>query len=125
MNRFVRAPTADIGSVGDLALRVDHNLRDLEGVLHGPTCVQNANAAANINSAQDLVLVDATTAPTTVTLPPWSECWKPITVQKTDATGNAVTAAASGTDTISGPAVIAAQWGSLKLIPIPGGWASV
>lgn len=63
----------------------------------------SVTAAYTVPVGVDLVLVDATSAGVTVTLPAASGATKRrITVKKVDASGNAVTIDGSGTETIDG-----------------------
>lgn len=79
----------------------------------------NKTAAYTVESLVYYVRADATSAGFTVTLPAASShAGRQILVCKIDSSGNAVTVAAAGSDTIQGSATIslAAQWNKALLI---------
>lgn len=108
--------------------QINANLDDLEQALNQRPISKEVSAAVYyVTEADDVVLVDATSAAATVYLPPTSKRVTVIDVKKIDATANTVTVTANGTDLIDGAAtmVIAAQWVSLTLCPIRTGWAVI
>lgn len=80
---------------------------------------------ATIQSADDVLLVDATAGALTITLPLSSGRSMDVTVKKTDATNNAVTIAPTSPDTIDGKTsymLTSATMPSVTLTPGTGGW---
>ncbi|MFD4740632.1 hypothetical protein ACFWNQ_25190 [Streptomyces virginiae] len=77
-------------------------------------------------SFDEVVTVDATSGPVTITLPTAVGRTRPVTVKKVDASGNSVTIDGAGSETIDGQLtrVLAAQWRSATLVPSGSGWVT-
>ena len=81
--------------------------------------IKNTTAAMTVEASQFYIRVDATGGARTITLPSASTCsGRQILVAKIDSSGNAVTVARAGTDTIEGSNTIslASQWDNALLI---------
>jgi hypothetical protein len=99
-------------------------------ILDGQRSYPNIAVAANytVTTLDELVTVDATGAARTITLPTAVGRNRRIVVVKTDSSGNAVTVATTGGQTINGAStkVLSAQWSTAELLPTAGGnWAAV
>ena len=97
----------------------------LDPVLAGKISVSAKTGAYTIARGDSLVLVDATGAAVTITLPaanPYSGLQ--FTIKKTDASANAVTVDGSGAETIDGMATraLAAQYQSITIVSDGTGW---
>ncbi len=72
-----------------------------------PMSTRTLTQAGTIETTDDTVLCDATTAALAVTLPKANQAqWLQVSIKKIDASGHAVTITASGTDTIDGAATV-------------------
>ena len=94
-------------------------------ILDGQRAYPNVAVAADytVSTFDELVVVDATGAGRTITLPTGVGRNRRIIVAKADSSGNTVTIAAAGGQTINGAAtkVLSAQWATAELLPTPAG----
>lgn len=76
-----------------------------------------------VSTLDEFVTVDASGAGRTVTLPTAVGRNRRVVIAKTDNSGNTVTIATAGGQTINGAAtkVLSAQWATAELLPTPGG----
>lgn len=82
-------------------------------------------ASANVNPLDDLILVDATSGAVTMTLETAVGCdGRRHTIKKSDASGNAVTVACTGGQTIDGAATVAlaSQYDTLSVMSNGTNW---
>lgn len=96
----------------------------LNPILQGKI-VQSITAAADVDPRAALVLVDATAAAVTVTLPIAAKSThREIMVKKIDASANAVTIDGNGSETIDGAAntALATQWKAKRLYCNGSAW---
>lgn len=133
--------TVDIAEIAVIAVRGERGLIGTRAQ-RSLRPVKSVTAAYTATLDDDVILVDATSAAVTVTLPPAGlnpyinspfsaasyglQLPAPglgFTVIKTDATANAVTIAAAGSDTINGAATqnTTTQYASLKPLSVGGG----
>jgi hypothetical protein len=96
----------------------------LDGQLSYPAVA--VTGAYTASTFDESVQADASSGTFTVTLPTAAGRCRRLLVTKTDSSGNAVTVAAAGSETVNGSASasLAAQWDSLELLPLAsgGGW---
>lgn len=90
--------------------------RTLDDLLNAVFATTDVTANYTILATDHVILVNATSAAVTVTLPDASEV-KEFHIKKIDSSGNAVTVARAGTDTIEGSTSVslAAQYNSVTL----------
>jgi len=103
---------AGVAHTGELA-----DLADIPAPTPNEAFTQTVTTDTTLTNAVETVLVDASTAPVTVTLPaPSADVL--VNVKRTDASANAVTVATPGTETIDGAAdlSIAAQYDSYTVV---------
>lgn len=89
-----------------------------------PYPVTPVSSNYTVNIVDELILVNATAGPVTITLISAVATPNIYTVKKTDASVNTVTIAAAGGQTIDGAStvVLSAQWSSVTAIPSGGNW---
>jgi hypothetical protein len=96
----------------------------LDGQLSYPAVA--TTGTYTVSTFDESVQADASSGGFTVTLPTAAGRCRRLLVTKTDASGNAVTVAAAGSETVNGSAStsLAAQWDSVELLPLAsgGGW---
>lgn len=75
----------------------------------------------------ELIVVNATGAARTITLPTAVGRNRRIVIVKSDSSGNAVTADGAGSETINGATTKATttQWGAMELLPVGGNWVAI
>ena len=126
----LRAFTSPIAGTPDALLRQvtranDNALRDAL-LLWGIPTITSISTSSAITATRQHVRADATSAPITAMLPTLAtvEAGVVITVKKIDASGNAVTVTASGSDTIDGAAtfVLGVQYLSVTLQATATSW---
>jgi hypothetical protein len=84
----------------------------------GDPLIRSVTASFTIDRTDRTVLCNATGGAITATLPPAAACKGfPVTIKKTDASGNAVTVDGNASETIDGAAnyPLAAQWNSVTV----------
>ena len=87
--------------------------------------VVSKSAAHTVADGDDMVICDATSAAFTVTLPSVASfAGKQVIIKKVDASANAVTVDANGSETIDGATTqsLAAQYDSVTLVAGPSEW---
>lgn len=94
----------------------------VDGQRSYPAIAKNTNYT--VSTMDELVTVDASAAARTITLPTAVGRTRRIVVTKTDSSGNAVTVATTGGQTINGLATksLAAQWSTAEFLPAGGNW---
>lgn len=94
----------------------------VDGQRSYPAITKNTNYT--VSTLDELVTMDASAAARTVTLPTAVGRTRRIVVTKTDNSGNAVTIATTGGQTINGLATksLASQWATAELLPAGGNW---
>jgi len=94
----------------------------IDGQRSYPSLAVSANYT--VSTLDELVTVDASGAGRTITLPTAVGRNKRIIVTKTDSSGNAVTVATTGGQTINGVATksLATQWATAEFVPAAGNW---
>ena len=126
----LRAFTSPIAGTPDAALRQvtranDNALRDAL-VLYGIPTITSISTSAAISATRQHVRADASGGAIAPTLPPLAstDAGVVITVKKIDASGNAVTVTASGSDTIDGAAtfVLGVRYLSVTLQATATSW---
>lgn len=95
-------------------------------LIGGEVGVETITADTTADADSDVVLLDASGGNVTLTLPSAADARsRPLVAKRTDSSGNTVTIAAAGSDTIDGAAsaTLASQWASVVLLPDGGtGW---
>ena len=87
----------------------------------------NVTSDITLDPQENTVAVDATSGAVAVTLPSFDEAYQEVVVSKRDASANAVTVTAAGSDTINGAGTLAltTQYDSARLRPGPTEWMAV
>ncbi|MFJ9114477.1 hypothetical protein ACIRJO_02895 [Streptomyces sp. NPDC102394] len=85
------------------------------------------SADYTVSAFDEVVTVDASAAPCTVTLPTAVGRNKRVVVAKSDGSGNVVTVAAAGGQTINGAATttLATPWAAAECLPAAGNWIAI
>ncbi|MDJ0342275.1 hypothetical protein QMK19_03615 [Streptomyces sp. H10-C2] len=109
-------------TAGSLTLDAPIGFKLINDQVSFPVNAVTANYA--VTTLDEVVLVDATGGPVTVTLPTAVGRATRCTVQKTDASANAVTVATTGGQTIKGASTfpLATRWTTVTAIPSGGNW---
>ena len=74
-------------------------------------------ADTTVGQGQDVILVDASSAAVTITLPPAADAFKELCIKKIDATGNTVTLDGNASETIddSTTLVLSSQYDAVRI----------
>lgn len=113
---------AGLFTAANLTLDSPTGLRLVNSQLTFPVTEKTANYTAI--SFDQVILVNAASGGVTITLPTAVGRTDPITVKKTDSSGNTVTLDGNGSQTIDGATtkVLSAQWEVVTIIPSGGNW---
>lgn len=86
--------------------------------------VASKTANYTVMSFDEVILVNATSGSVTIALPTAAGRTDPVTVKKTDSSGNTVTLDGNGSETIDGATtkVLSTQWDTVTIIPSGGNW---
>jgi hypothetical protein len=89
-----------------------------------PYPVRAVSTSQTVRVIDEVLLVDATAGNRTITLISAAATPNRYTIKKTDSSGNTVTIAAAGSETIDGAAtkVLSSQWDKATVIPSGGNW---
>ncbi|MFD5509113.1 hypothetical protein ACFWIB_15230 [Streptomyces sp. NPDC127051] len=89
-----------------------------------PYPVRAVNTSQTVRVIDEVLLVDASSGSRTITLISAAATPNRYTIKKTDSSGNTVTIAAAGAETIDGAStkVLSSQWDKATVVPSGGNW---
>ena len=112
-------------TVGNISVSAPTGIKIIDGQKSAPIISKSVDYQASV--VDQVILVDASTAPVTVTLISAQRTPNIYTVKKIDNSSNAVTIATLNSETIDGVTTqtLAGQWDSMTVAPFGGNWYEV